>query len=100
MPTTERFLDEVVLHTTAFADAVHRAGQDAGVPACPDWTVRDLADHLGGVHRWCAGTVAAPGEKLRRRGANDPPMPTEDDEVSTWLLEGAALVTQAIRDAG
>ncbi|MEJ2888772.1 maleylpyruvate isomerase family mycothiol-dependent enzyme [Actinomycetospora aeridis] len=100
MPTTERFLDEIVLHTTAFANAVHAAGQDAPVPSCPDWTVRDLADHLGGVHRWCAGTVSRPGEKLVRRGPTDPPMPESDDDVSTWLLEGAATVTQAIRGVG
>ncbi|MFC5137081.1 maleylpyruvate isomerase family mycothiol-dependent enzyme [Actinomycetospora rhizophila] len=97
MPTTERFLDEIVLHTTAFADAVHAAGQEARVPSCPEWSVRDLADHLGGVHRWCAGTVARPGEKLVRRGPTDPPMPVAEDEVSTWLLEGAAALTQAIR---
>ena len=100
MLTVPRFLDEVVLHTTAFADAVHRAGQDAGVPSCPDWTVHDLAEHLGGVHRWCAGTVAAPGEKLQRRDMTDLAMPTPVDEVSTWLLEGATQVTQAMRDAG
>ena len=99
-PSTERFLDEVVLHTTAFADAAHTAGQEARVPSCPEWTVRDLAEHLGGVHRWCAGTVSRPGEELVRRGATDAPMPESVDEVSTWLLEGAAIVAQTIRDAG
>src|SRR4051794_2009225 len=99
MPTTERYLDEVVLHTTAFADAVHAAGQDTRVPTCPDWSVRDLAEHLGGVHRWCAGTVSRPGEKLVRRGVTASPMPESVDEVSAWLLEGAAIVTRAIRDA-
>ncbi|WP_433784322.1 maleylpyruvate isomerase family mycothiol-dependent enzyme [Actinomycetospora sp. CA-101289] len=97
--STERFLDEVVLHTTAFADAVHTAGPDTRVPSCPDWTVRDLAEHLGGVHRWCAGTVSRPGEKLVRRGVGDAPMPESVDEVSAWLLEGAAIVAQTIRDA-
>jgi uncharacterized protein (TIGR03083 family) len=24
----------------------------APVPACPDWTVRDLVDHLGRIHQW------------------------------------------------
>ncbi|MDF2978178.1 MAG: multi-domain protein [Actinomycetospora sp.] len=98
--STERYLDEVVLHTAACADAVHAAGQEARVPSCPEWTVRDLAEHLGGVHRWCAGTVSRPGEKLVRRGATDAPMPESVDEVSTWLLEGAATLTQAIRAAG
>jgi len=100
MLTVARYLDEVVLHTAAFADAVRTAGQDAVVSSCPEWTARDLADHLGGVHRWCAGTVSRPREKLVRRGPTEPPMPEADDEVSTWLLEGAATLTQAIREAG
>ncbi|PVZ11093.1 maleylpyruvate isomerase family mycothiol-dependent enzyme [Actinomycetospora cinnamomea] len=100
MLTVARYLDEVVLHTTAFADAVHSSGQDAVVATCPEWTVRDLAEHLGAVHRWCAATVSRPGEKLVRRGVTDPPMPEADDEVSTWLLEGAAVLTKAVRDAG
>ena len=28
------------------------AGPDDPVPSCPEWTVRDLVRHLGGVHRW------------------------------------------------
>ena len=100
MPTVARYSDEIVLHTAAFADAVRTAGQEARDPSCPDWSVRDLAEHLGAVHRWCAGTVSRPGEKLVRRGPTDPPMPTADDEVSTWLLEGAATLTEAIRAAG
>ena len=101
--TTDRYLDEVVLHTTALAEAVRRAGPTGPVPSCPEWTVRDLAGHIGGVHRWAAETVGRPGERLVRRGETDPPMPEgpgREDEVSTWLLAGAATLTQAIRDAG
>ena len=28
------------------------------MPTCPDWTVRDLVRHMGGVHRWATGFVA------------------------------------------
>lgn len=100
MPTVPRYLDEIGPHTTAFADAVRVAGHDARVPSCPDWTARDLADHLGGVHRWCTETVGNPGTKLKRRGATTPPMPEGEGEVSLWLIEGAAALTRAIRDAG
>jgi hypothetical protein len=55
---------------------------------------------MGAVHRWAARTVSRPGEQLVRRGPTDPPMPTGDDDVSTWLLEGAAALAQAIRGAG
>jgi uncharacterized protein (TIGR03083 family) len=95
-----RYLDELVLHATAFAEAVRAAGHDTTVASCPDWTVRDLAEHVGAVHRWCAGTLRAGDVKLQRRGATDPPMPVSEDEVSTWLLEGAALVSEAVREVG
>ena len=100
MPTVPRYLEEITQHTKGFSDAVRAAGHDAPVPSCPDWTVRDLADHLGGVHRWCTVTVGNPGTKLQRRGATIPPMPDDEAEVSPWLLEGAAALVQAIRDAG
>ncbi|WP_166659890.1 maleylpyruvate isomerase family mycothiol-dependent enzyme [Actinomycetospora succinea] len=100
MPPVPQYLDEITRHTKAFSDAVRAAGHATPVPSCPDWTVRDLADHLGGVHRWCTVTVGNPGTKLKRRGATAPPMPDDEAEVSLWLLEGAAALTQAIRDAG
>src|SRR5664279_2456909 len=27
------------------------------VPTCPQWSVRDLVEHTGGVHRWAATVV-------------------------------------------
>ncbi|GAA3439439.1 maleylpyruvate isomerase family mycothiol-dependent enzyme [Kutzneria kofuensis] len=39
------------------AAAAERAGLAAPVPTCPDWVVRDLLLHLGGVHRWAATIV-------------------------------------------
>src|SRR4051812_11569501 len=43
---------------------------DADVPPCPQWTVRDVVVHTGGVHRWAASIV-------RDQLAKDP-APTED----------------------
>jgi uncharacterized protein (TIGR03083 family) len=40
--------------------AAAEAGPDAAVPSCPDWVVRDLVRHQGGVHRWAAGIVGTP----------------------------------------
>lgn len=39
------------------AAAAERAGADAAVPSCPEWVVRDLVRHTGGVHRWATGYV-------------------------------------------
>ncbi len=49
------------------ADAAGSTGPDAPVPSCPDWAVRDLVRHTGGVHRWATGVVAdAPHRGLGR----------------------------------
>lgn len=43
--------------TERFADVVAGADPAAEVPACPGWSVRDLAEHVGGVHRWAAHAI-------------------------------------------
>ena len=40
------------------ASAVAVADPDDPVPTCPEWTVRDLVHHTGGVQRWATGYVA------------------------------------------
>ena len=40
------------------AAAAATAAPDDLVPTCPEWTVRDLVHHMGGVHRWATGYVA------------------------------------------
>jgi len=45
--------------TDRFAAAVSEGDLEAPVATCPGWTLRDLADHLGGVHQWAAHAVVA-----------------------------------------
>ncbi|MGN6679269.1 MAG: maleylpyruvate isomerase N-terminal domain-containing protein, partial [Streptosporangiaceae bacterium] len=74
---------EISTHIQALRDAGRRlaaaaaeAGPDAAVPSCPEWVVRDLVRHQGGVHRWAAGIVGTPRTE---------PWDVELDEVvGTW----------------
>lgn len=55
---------------------------DSPVPSCPGWTVRDLIGHLGRVHQWAAGYLAAgPDSEGRIGGGEHPP---EGDGVAAW----------------
>ena len=45
----------------AFATALARADLDAPVAACPGWTVRELAGHVAGIHRWVLLALADEG---------------------------------------
>jgi uncharacterized protein (TIGR03083 family) len=58
------------------ASAAAQAGLDEAVPSCPDWVVRDLVRHQGGVHRWAGGIVGTP-----RTEAWDVDL---DEVVGTW----------------
>ncbi|WP_236652041.1 maleylpyruvate isomerase family mycothiol-dependent enzyme [Streptacidiphilus neutrinimicus] len=74
---------------------------DAKVPSCPEWTLRDLAVHLGMVHRFWAATVAA--------GPADAPLPEEDflapegldaDALAIWSRSSTDELLSALRTAG
>jgi uncharacterized protein (TIGR03083 family) len=57
----------------------------APVAACPGWTVADVFEHQGRVHRWAAGCVAAGGDRPPRDRS---PLPDGTD-LHRYLAEGA-----------
>ncbi len=80
---------------TALADAADAAGFDAAVPPCPQWTVREVVVHCGGVHRWAASIVrdrhdASPEGDLETPGEQD---------VLTWFRSGHAELLRTLRGA-
>ncbi|MET7516202.1 maleylpyruvate isomerase family mycothiol-dependent enzyme [Streptomyces sp. NPDC005480] len=99
--THDRYCDEIIAQTALLTD--HLAGADLSVtvPTCPDWTLRDLALHVGRAHRWVetivrtrsAGPVSE--EQVPHFAGGDDPAALAD-----WLTEGAALTAGALRAAG
>jgi uncharacterized protein (TIGR03083 family) len=79
----------------ALASAATQAGPEAKVPTCPDWTVRDLVQHLGGVHRWATSIVATP--RVEPWNVDLPEVVgtwPSDADLADWLNDGAdALAT-------
>jgi len=47
------------VQTARFAAVVAEGDPEAQVVHCPGWSLRNLADHLGGVHQWAAYAVVA-----------------------------------------
>ncbi|WP_328896059.1 maleylpyruvate isomerase family mycothiol-dependent enzyme [Streptomyces sp. NBC_00236] len=102
MPRTPAFEDLPALvedRSTALRDSVaSSADLEVRVPGCPDWSLRDLVEHLTEVQRfWAAAVAAGPSEK--------PPAPAPaDDTLSADLLERSAAATRelvaALRAAG
>ncbi len=89
----ERELDRsVTLLATADPDAV--------VPACPDWTVTQLIEHLGVIHRWVTEMVRrrAPARLPREEMTFD--RPTGPDDLGRWLGAGGSELVAVLRAAG
>ena len=80
---------------SAFAAHADRAGLEADVPTCPDWTVRRLVAHQGMVHRWAAAAVR--GERVEPDAFEHEGLAHEDPVA--WLREGADEVVAAIEAA-
>ena len=72
------WLDLLRRSTDRFAAVVD--GADPGTPVtwCPGWPLRDLVDHLGGVHQWAAHAVVVGDPSLE-------PEPAERGvDLSRW----------------
>lgn len=85
------------------ADAAERAGLDATVPSCPEWTVRDLVFHVGAVHRWAATTVREARDRPPKDIGGDPLADAElrptDGELVPWFREGHAALVSTLDSA-
>jgi uncharacterized protein (TIGR03083 family) len=71
------------------------------IPTCPEWTLKQLATHVGRTHRWAAEIVSRrASEFIPFREVPDGAFPAETDERAAWLRAGARLVIDAVDAAG
>jgi uncharacterized protein (TIGR03083 family) len=82
------------------ASAVAAAAADDRVPTCPEWTVRDLVHHLGGVQRWATGYVADARRERWDVGLIDVVGSWPDDaDLVAWFGQGCNGLAAALEAA-
>jgi len=93
-------IDALQAEGELMAAATAAADPDAAVPTCPEWTVRDLVRHLGGVHRWATGFVAS-GRTEPQDAGLDEVVGTwpADNDLAGWLARGCADLVGALAAA-
>ncbi|SPL95953.1 unnamed protein product [[Actinomadura] parvosata subsp. kistnae] len=97
-PALLRLIDE---RSTAFRAAVAAASSlDAQVPTCPEWTLFDLAQHIGEGRRDWAATVAAGPAEAKSAAEGAPAAPREREALLAWLAESTDQLVEALRKAG
>ncbi|GII34982.1 maleylpyruvate isomerase family mycothiol-dependent enzyme [Planotetraspora mira] len=97
-PALLRLIDE---RSTAFRAAVASARSlDVQVPTCPEWTLFDLAQHIGEGRRDWAATVAAGPAPAKSAAEGAPAAPREREALLAWLAESTEQLLDALRKAG
>ena len=89
-------VDGLTLEVGRFAALVESADPDAPVPTCPEWTVTDLAVHLGIIHRWVTRMVSARTPERIPRVEAEYPHPESPGELAGWFRKGAAELVETL----
>jgi len=93
----ERYLEDLSTEAGRLA-AVTGEALERAVPSCPEWTGRDLVEHVWHVYTfWLAQVLAANATAPLELG--DRAMPAEG-EPAEWLEQAADELAEALRAAG
>jgi len=80
-----------------FAAAAAERPLDTPVPTCPAWSIRDLMQHLGTVHRWAttvvAGAIPKPSAVPQDFAGSMP----ADVSLHDWYRDGHAALVATLR---
>jgi uncharacterized protein (TIGR03083 family) len=97
--SADQYVAEIEASTAGLAEIVAQHDQGLPIPTCPEWTLRQLATHVGRAHRWAAG-ITRSGAFIPFREVPDGKLPDNRAEQCAWLRAGAAQVVDAVRGAG
>ena len=94
------YVDQLRRDGERLARVASFADPGAPVPTCPDWSLRDLVHHVGGVHRWATGFVRGAGRQppdgdLERFVEGWP----EDAGLVAWFSDGHRALVEALASA-
>jgi uncharacterized protein (TIGR03083 family) len=94
----EQIIDTIAAESRHLSDAVESLDLEARVPSCPEWSVRDLAHHIGEV-QWYWGENVRAHNADERSGAELTALP-EDSDLLSWLGWCTYSLLGALREAG
>jgi uncharacterized protein (TIGR03083 family) len=97
----ERFYAGIRDSTARLAGIVTDEDETRRIPTCPDWTLRQLATHVGRGQRWAAEIVIRRSpEFIAYRDVPDGRIPDDPAARPDWLNAGASLLIDSVRAGG
>ena len=94
----ERARHAIVEHTRRLAESAAAAGPDATVPTAPEWTIRELVEHVGQTQHWVAEMVERRITDPTQLPTDMAVLPSDPGEWRAWLSESAERVASAFSD--
>jgi uncharacterized protein (TIGR03083 family) len=94
----ERRLDAIASQSRRLSDMVAAVDLETRVPSCPEWSVRDLAHHIG-EEQWYWGQNVAAKNADERSGGELTGLP-DDRDLLAWLGWCTYTLLDALRQAG
>ena len=99
--TADRYAAEIEATAAGLAEILAECDQSLPIPTCPEWTLRQLATHVGRVHRWAAEITRTRSDSfIPFREVPGGKLPDDRSEQPGWLRAGAAQIVDAVREAG
>ncbi len=91
-------VDAIAEDSRRLSDAVASSDLDIRVPSCPEWSLRDLALHIG-IVQWYWGANVRAADAAERSGGELTPVPGDRDLLA-WLGWCSYTLLGALREAG
>ncbi|MFF5289760.1 maleylpyruvate isomerase family mycothiol-dependent enzyme [Paractinoplanes globisporus] len=88
----------IVDHTRRLAESAAAAGPGAAVPTAPEWTIKDLVEHVGQTQNWVAEIIERRITDPTRLPTEVAALPTDPGEWPAWLAASARRVASACSD--
>ena len=92
----DTYVDHLEADLVRFAAALRTGPLDAGVHGCPGWDLRQLAAHMGHIHRW-SRLCALIAENPQVAAFIQPGSDATGDELADWLQQGGSRLAATLR---
>ncbi|GGU79851.1 hypothetical protein GCM10010211_52380 [Streptomyces albospinus] len=83
--------------TLRFAEVVDGADPATAVPSCPDWTLAELARHVGALQRWFSTLLTGLVQEPPRSRDVELGLPEDAAEYAGWVAAGVPGVAEVLR---
>ncbi len=94
----ERARRTILEQTRRLAESAAAAGPDSAVPTAPEWTIRNLVEHVGQTQHWVAEIIERHITDPARLPTEMAVLPTDPLAWHAWLSESAQRVVSACSD--